>query len=75
MARKGQQTERVTINVTPEQKAVVSEAIAIAQRQAPEWSKNDILLVAMVMFCESAGLDFPEVEKHQGARTDLKPTP
>lgn len=73
--RKGQQTERVVINVTPEQLAAVDEALAIAKVKATKSSQNDILLVALVMFCDSAGVEFPIHEKHQGKRNDLKRTP
>jgi len=82
MARKGQQTERVVVNVTPEQWAAVEEAIAhaIAVHMAfptdgVKPKKNDVLLKMLQALCRNENVEWPEHVKQQGARTDLKPTP
>lgn len=70
--RKGQQTARVTINVTPlQQKAV---AIMLAETLTRYGvNQNDALVGLLAAACRSYGIPWPEHEKRQGKRTDLKP--
>lgn len=72
MARKGQQKRVIGINVTEAQWQAVQEALAIAQSKAPKANRNDILLVALVAFCDTAGIEWPEYISRQGKRTDLE---
>jgi hypothetical protein len=69
--RKGQQTARVIVNVTPEQHAAVHDALSMVNTP----SKNDVLLDLLKFLCESYGIPWPEHVKQQGARNDLKHTP
>jgi hypothetical protein len=73
--RRGQQLRQININVSEEQWLAVQEALVIAQSKATKASKNDILLVGLVALCDTAGVEFPAIEKRQGERTDLKSNP
>ncbi len=86
MARKGQQTGRISVNVTPEQETafntMLDEMVEFRKNlhaQFPvTWSllsRNDILLDMLKKFYldhYSRVADWPEHEKQQGKRTDLK---
>lgn len=79
--RKGQQTERVTINVTPEQRDAVDTALmryiayeTVVKRKHPEVkipSENDVLLMMLRSLCSAHDVEWPEHVKQQGKRTDL----
>jgi hypothetical protein len=70
--RRGQQTARIVINVTPEQEAAVGEALnAKVEKYNEADSRNDVLLSHLKLICESVGIVWPEHVKHPGKRTDL----
>lgn len=84
---KGYQTERVVVNVTPEQAAAVDAAIQkqisfhekYRQRNPklnlPRLTQNDVLLNLLEGLCHDENVDWPEHVKAQGQRNDLKSPP
>ena len=70
--RKGSQTRRITINVTPEQEKAV--AIMLAETFTRYGvNQNDALLGLLAAACNSYGIPWPEHVKQQGKRTNLIP--
>lgn len=62
---KGYQTERITINVTPEQAAAVKAALKVARDHAARRldkrpSENNMLVWVLEDFCRGNDIDWPE---------------
>ena len=65
--RKGQQTARVVVNVTPEQqKAVAIMLVETFTRYGV--NQNDALLGLLAAACKSYGIPWPEHEKQEPVR-------
>jgi hypothetical protein len=70
--RKGQQTGRVVINVTPEQERAV--ALMVSETFIKYGvNKNDALVGLLAAACNSYGIEWPEHIKQPGKRNDLTP--
>jgi hypothetical protein len=69
--RRGQQTARVVINVTPEQLAATELMLAEAKRRLGI-GKNTALISLLELACKAYEVEWPEFVSQQGRRTDLE---